>query len=175
LSKGVRLLSEEILDSGSRRTFDTGAVRDEVAGKGRCDLLPLTVVGRIIGTNVLDCVELYVRCGKVKYLEIAIARFVSEHNTWNATTTAMLEAAMQYENGCAKYGDRNWEKGMPIHCFIDSGVRHLLKYKRGDNDEPHDKAFIWNILCAIWMHENKPELLDLPFIEKEDNQSCQNT
>ena len=30
-----------ILDSGNRRTFQTGAVRDIQEGKGRCDLLPL--------------------------------------------------------------------------------------------------------------------------------------
>jgi len=31
----------KILDSGNRRTFQTGAVRDIQEGKGRCDLLPL--------------------------------------------------------------------------------------------------------------------------------------
>lgn len=34
----------EILDSGTRREFDTGAVRDMAEGKGRCDLMPLGVV-----------------------------------------------------------------------------------------------------------------------------------
>jgi hypothetical protein len=52
-----------------------------------------------------------------------------------------------------------------VHIFIDSGVRHYLKYLRGDKDEPHDRAFIWNMLGAIWTHENKPELIDLPFKE----------
>ena len=62
-----------------------------------------------------------------------------------------------------KYGDRNWEKGIPLHCYIDSGVRHYLKFLRGDTDEPHDRAFVWNMLGAIWTHKNKPELIDLPF------------
>ena len=31
----------EILDSGNRREFETGAVRDVQEGKGRCDLPPL--------------------------------------------------------------------------------------------------------------------------------------
>lgn len=30
----------EILDSGNRREFETGAVRDMAEGKGRMDLLP---------------------------------------------------------------------------------------------------------------------------------------
>ena len=32
-------------DSGDRTEFESGAVRDIQAGKGRCDLLPLDVVG----------------------------------------------------------------------------------------------------------------------------------
>ena len=37
----------EIKDSGERREFETGAVRDIQKGKGRCDLMPLDVVGGI--------------------------------------------------------------------------------------------------------------------------------
>lgn len=36
-----------ILDSGKRRNFDTGAVRDISPGKGRCDLLPMCVLLRL--------------------------------------------------------------------------------------------------------------------------------
>lgn len=25
-------------------------------------------------------------------------------------------------------------------------------------DEPHDRAFCWNIMCAIWTCKHKPEL-----------------
>jgi len=25
------------------------------------------------------------------------------------------------------------------------------------------RAFVWNILGAIWTHRNKPEMIDLPF------------
>lgn len=32
----------ELKDSGARREFESGAVRDIQEGKGRCDLLPLT-------------------------------------------------------------------------------------------------------------------------------------
>lgn len=34
----------EIKDSGNRRTFDTGFVRDMAEGKGRMDLLPWTAI-----------------------------------------------------------------------------------------------------------------------------------
>lgn len=41
-----------------------------------------------------------------------------------------------------------------------------MKFMRGDDDEPHNRAFLWNLLGAIWTHDNKPELKDLPFAEK---------
>jgi hypothetical protein len=154
----------ELKDSGARRDFGTGAVRDVAAGKGRCDLLPLGVIARMgEGDVILKRIDEYIRTGKITSLEFAIIRF-SEAYFYNIET-GMLEAAKQYEDGCQKYGDRNWEKGIPLHCYIDSGVRHYLKFLRGDTDEPHDRAFLWNMLGAIWTHENKPELIDLPFAE----------
>jgi|GEM_PF-535155 len=151
----------DLKDSGARRDFGTGAVRDKADGKGRCDLLPLRVIGTYMKDGILVQIEEYVRHGDVRDLWIAIQSFCGNHR-WDYYT-AFLEAAKQYEDGCQKYGDRNWELGQPLHCFIDSGVRHYLKYLRGDKDEPHDRAFVWNMLGAIWTHENKPELIDLPF------------
>ena len=37
-----------IKDSGERRSFETGAVRDIQEGKGRCDLMPLEVMVDIL-------------------------------------------------------------------------------------------------------------------------------
>ena len=156
----------EIKDSGERRGFDTGAVRDIADGKGRCDLLPLDVVGEIIGDCILSLIDNYIRTGDVESLYKVIARF-SEDNFDNLET-AMLEVSKHYEDGAKKYAERNWEKGIPLHCYIDSGVRHYLKYRRGDVDEPHDRAFLWNMLGALWTQKNKPDLIDLPF-GKEDN------
>ena len=153
----------ELLDSGARRDFETGAVRDISDGKGRCDLLPLAVIGDMIGGRVLIRIDNYVRQGDVANLRDAI-RLFAEDNMASDVFTAIIEASKQYEDGARKYSERNWEKGIPVHCFIDSGVRHYLKYMRRDNDEPHDRAFVWNILGAIWTHENKPELVDLPFV-----------
>lgn len=152
----------KILDSGARRQFNTGAVRDIAEGKGRADLLPLFEVAKLIGSVVLTYIDDYVRQGDAASLEDAIIEFIEEETVWDIYT-AMLEVSKQYEDGAKKYDDRNWEKGIPVHCFIDSGVRHYLKYRRGDKDEPHDRAFIWNMLGAIWTHINKPELIDLPF------------
>lgn len=154
----------ELKDSGARRDFGTGAVRDVADGKGRCDLLPLGVIARMgEGDVILKCIDEYIRTGKITSLEFAITRFSEAY--FDNIETGMLEAAKQYEDGCQKYGERNWENGIPLHCYIDSGVRHYLKFLRGDTDEPHDRAFLWNMLGAIWTHENKPELIDLPFAD----------
>lgn len=152
-----------IKDSGARREFDTGAVRDIAEGKGRCDLLPLGVIAEELNDKILSNIETYIRTGDIQQLWIAIETFSSQH--FNGVITAFLEVSKQYEDGAKKYTERNWEKGIPVHCYIDSGVRHYLKVVRGDTDEPHQRAFVWNMLGAIWTHENKPELIDLPFCE----------
>ena len=134
-------------------------------GKGRCDLLPLDVIAKRYYYPILEDIDLYIWGGNVNYLWGALTRFNGDIG-WDVPTM-LLEAAKQYEAGANKYGDRNWQLGQPLHVFIDSAVRHYLKWKRGDNDEPHDRAFVWNVLGAIWTHENKPELIDLPFKDDE--------
>ena len=42
-----------IKDSGDRTEFETGAVRDMREGKGRCDLMPLEVVGEWLKDDIL--------------------------------------------------------------------------------------------------------------------------
>ena len=156
----------EIKDSGERREFESGAVRDVTQGKGRCDLLPLGVVGTLLMDARLNCIDEYIRTGNKGSLQKAISDFSLEH--FDNCYTAMLEVARHYEDGCRKYGERNWEKGIPLHCYIDSGVRHYIKFLRGDTDEPHDRAVLWNMLGALWTHENKPGLIDLPFVQNNE-------
>jgi len=156
-----------ILDSGNRREFVTGAVRDIAEGKGRMDLVPLDVTAVLLDSIVIDSIDEYVRMGDINKLYLAIRFFINKE--FPNTETAILEVSKHYEEGCKKYGDRNFEKGIPLHCFIDSGVRHLVKFYRGDNDENHNLAFLWNLMTAIWTHTHHPELIDLPF--KEDK-SC---
>jgi Domain of unknown function (DUF5664) len=63
---------------------------------------------------------------------------------------SMMFLARIYEDGCKKYGDRNWERGIPIGRYIDSAKRHLEKYQAGLRDEPHLSMAFWNIACALW-------------------------
>ena len=153
-----------IQDSGARRKFETGAVRDIAEGKGRCDLLPLGIIGEYTKDCIFNYIEIYIRTGNVDVLWEVFEYFCNK--AYGNILTGLLEVSKQYEEGAKKYDERNWEKGIPLHCYIDSAIRHYLKWLRKDEDEPHDRAFIWNILGAIWTHKNKPELIDLPFIKE---------
>ena len=155
-----------LVDSGARTEFNTGAMREiDECVKGRCDLLPLDVVMHIVSEhqdvrdNILEDIAGFVREHDERYLFLAIREFCMERK-WD-TATAMLELSIHFAEGARKYSPNNWRKGLPIHSFIDSGVRHYLKWLRGDTDEPHDRAFLWNMVCCIWTFENKPEMMDI--------------
>lgn len=107
----------KILDSGDRRTFDTGFTRDMGAGKGRMDLLP-----------------------------------------WRA----ILAVSRHCEKGALKYGERNIDKGAPLHSLLDSGARHLAKVMIRQEDEDHLVAAVWNLLWALEQRKTHPELDDMP-------------
>lgn len=46
--------------------------------------------------------------------------------------------------GSNKYGDSNWEKGIPSSCYLESLDRHLALYMEGDRSEDHLSAIIFN-------------------------------
>lgn len=153
----------KIEDNGQRREFDSGAVRDIAEGKGRCDLLPLTEVGMILDDDILKCIGNFIYEGDTYKLYKAFTMFCDEQH-WDIFT-AIIEVSKHYEEGAKKYVERNWEKGIPLHSYIDSAIRHYIKWRRKDDDEPHDRAFLWNILSCLWTMSNKPELIDLPFAD----------
>lgn len=138
-----------IKDSGNRREFDSGAVRDMPDGKGRCDLMPLEVVAALLHDDILYRLARFMETYKTEYLYEALQMFASKAFE-GKQTTMLLEVAIHYEEGAKKYGPHNWKKGIPLWCYIDSAIRHYLKYHRGDDDERHDRAFVWNVLCCIW-------------------------
>ncbi len=76
---------------------------------------------------------------------------------------AIMEVSKHCKNGAAKYGEHNVDKGLPVHSFLDSGIRHLAKYMEGWEDEPHLIAAAWNILWAVEMTVTHPELVDVPW------------
>lgn len=177
---------KKILDSGNRREFESGAVRDIAEGKGRCDLLPLDIIAEHIGGNIclgmeqinstisiiLNDIYDFMHNGQEEEIHVAVMTFINKRYT--SMSDAILELSKHYEEGAKKYAERNWEKGIPAHCYVDSGVRHLIKWADNWDDEPHDRAFLWNMFGLLWTIKHHPALNDLPYAttqltEKEEN------
>lgn len=144
-----------IKDSGNRTQFESGAVRDMREGKGRFDLAPLEVMAIVLDTGdlVMDPIvydiSVFMNTKDTARLRAALRNFAEK--AYDGSIPSMfLDAAKHYEAGAKKYGPDNWRKSIPTWCYIDSGVRHYMKWLRGDNDEPHAAALVWNLLCCIW-------------------------
>lgn len=153
-----------IKDSGDRTRFETGAVRDlQGEDKGWFHLVPLDIVAELFGDDnirgVLKNIQKFVDTGDADYLKIALVYFAEYEET--TIPKLMLEVSVHYRNGAEKYQPHNWKRGIPISSFVSSSVRHLLKRIDHQNDERHDRAFVWNVLGAWWTMENKPEMDDL--------------
>ena len=170
-----------IKDSGQRREFESGAVRAIVEGKGRCDLVPLSSAAILIFSSFSPILDTdYIKTHIEKIVLEGLDEYISRFNEgiemqerqlskvvqnfliargWSKND-AFLEVSKHYEEGAKKYGEYNWQKGIPCHSYIDSVIRHLMKWSRGDMDEPHDRAFLWNILSLHWTTINHPELVD---------------
>ena len=81
---------------------------------------------------------------------------------------AINRVAGVYERGAAKYGYRNYEKGIPLSRYLDSALRHTFEVLEGKEDEDHAAQAAWNLLAFIQTQEMvrrgilQPSLNDLP-------------
>ena len=70
--------------------------------------------------------------------------------------------------GADKYGEHNWQKGLPISRCIASLYRHLMYYMQGDRSEDHLMGIIANATFVAHYEEMikrgilPPSLLDMP-------------
>lgn len=167
-----KLNFDNIEDSNVRRKFETGAVRDIQEGKGRCDLLPLRIIARRLSQNgntyigqVVYSISNFIKYGSLEELHNALD--ITQELWYEDEISMYLDVSIHFENGAKKYGERNWEKGIPLSSYMDSALRHFFKVLRGDKDENHKRAFVWNVLCAIDTVTYMPEMNDLPFAKKE--------
>ena len=62
---------------------------------------------------------------------------------------ALLRLAVQYERGAVKYGDRNWEKGIPYSEHLCSALRHINQIVMGDTSEDHYAAASFHLFAIM--------------------------
>lgn len=66
--------------------------------------------------------------------------------------------AETYAEGAAKFGQFNWENGMPVTDLLNHAIAHVYKFLSGDRTEDHLAHAAWNLLGAIHSLELWPEM-----------------
>lgn len=197
-----------LMDTGNRTDLGSGGLRDINPENGRCDLLPASAISQYMANTglvtKLDCnskpslikafcyIMQFMDWGDTQFLNEALTCIQTYHWYKDAPYTeerfvfgdlvfakAMLDLSVHYKNGALKYAERNWEKGIPLHSFMDSAIRHLCKEILDWKDEPHDIAVMWNLYGAIWTLQHYPHLNDLPnykdYIKEQSNEVKEET
>lgn len=54
-----------------------------------------------------------------------------------------------YARGALKYGEHNWQKGMPFTRVLASLLRHAYAYIEGERTEDHLAAVAWNAFALM--------------------------
>lgn len=160
--------------------FPSGARRDDNDTKGRCDLMPLDIVGEAFSLNE-NMSKMFMLFEKLKNehdyknkykqaLEILTEFFW--HNTKRSKKSLILDLSVLYKIGASHYGEDNWKKGIPDWSCLSSALRHYIKYsmmipnEEPVDDERHDIAFIWNMIT--FMYNMKMKIKE----EEEKNGIC---
>lgn len=63
--------------------------------------------------------------------------------------------AETYAEGAKKYGDNNWQKGVPVSDLLNRAIAHLFAYLDGDTSEDHLAHAMWNV-GAVAHFEERP-------------------
>lgn len=72
----------------------------------------------------------------------------------------LTRLAELYARGAEKYGDSNWKLADPksheeVNRFKESGYRHFIQWFRGDIDEDHLSAVVFNLFAHEWITKYK--------------------
>jgi hypothetical protein len=95
----------------------------------------------------------------VRFKTGAVRSSDAEATRYDLISPIGLEAvARTCAEGAAKYGEWNWEKGMPVHDLLNHVLRHINMFLAGDRCEPHLPHAAWGLLAAIHSYELWPHL-----------------
>lgn len=96
---------------------------------------------------------------RVRFSTGAVRSSDAEATRYDLISPIGLEAvARTCAEGAAKYGDFNWERGMPVHDLLNHALRHINRYLSGDRSEEHLPHAAWGLLAAIHSEALWPEL-----------------
>lgn len=169
----VRLSMQEhasCVPSVSPQTTKEGSSTPKEVGVASADPNP---IGRTSTSTTTTPPAVYVdfyAVNATKALDFSeiLSKVLSEHSPTCAIR--QLQITLQGETvRIVKSGDRNWEKGLPLHRFIESAYRHLNQFMDSERSEDHLAAIIWNI--AGYMHTERAirrgrlprSLMDVPW------------
>lgn len=62
---------------------------------------------------------------------------------------ALIALGNVLAEGAKHYGERNWEKGIPLSQFLASMMRHYVAVQMGDHTENHDEKMLWNAMAFV--------------------------
>lgn len=97
--------------------------------------------------------------GTVRFSTGAVRSSDAEATRYDLISPIGLEAvAKACAEGAAKYGDYNWEAGMPVGDLLNHALRHVYRYLAGDRSEEHLGHAAWGLLAAIHSEAVWPEL-----------------
>ena len=60
--------------------------------------------------------------------------------------------------GSAKYGDHNWEKGIPVQNLLNHALAHIYEYLGGDRSEDHLAHASFGLFAVMHFEEERMNL-----------------
>jgi len=106
--------------------------------------------------------------GLMRFATGAVRSTDAEGERWDLITPIGLRRLAQTcAEGAAKYGEYNWQKGIPASVMLNHAIRHLYLYLAGDTNEDHLAHAAWNILGVCHFEEVMPEMIDIPTRRRE--------
>lgn len=87
----------------------------------------------------------------------------------------LRQLAETYAEGAEKYGDNNWQKGLPIGDTLNHLIRHIELWRSGDRSEPHLAHAAWGLFTL--MHFEKLSVVEnnevyRKLFEEYNDESC---
>jgi len=78
---------------------------------------------------------------------------------------ALFEIGKVLQAGKEKYGTANWAQGIEISRLLGAAMRHIAQFNGGEDFDEETKTLhianaACNLLFAIWMMKNRPDLDD---------------